>query len=126
MIHHLSVGTNDLKRAQAFYDAVFAVLGLRLLSQDDKSLDYGVGEVFFSLETPVDGKEATPGNGVHIAFTARDPAMVDEFYRVALENGGTEDGPPGLRPEYNPHYYGAFVRDPDGNKIEAVTHAARK
>jgi catechol 2,3-dioxygenase-like lactoylglutathione lyase family enzyme len=51
--------------------------------------------------------------------------MVDEFYRVALAHGGTSDGAPGLRPEYNAHYYGAFVRDPDGNKIEAVTHSAR-
>jgi catechol 2,3-dioxygenase-like lactoylglutathione lyase family enzyme len=51
--------------------------------------------------------------------------MVDESYRVALKHGGSDDGPPGLRPEYNAHYYGAFVRDPDGNKIEAVTHSAR-
>ena len=65
-----------------------------------------------------------PGNGVHIAFTAQDPAMVDEFYRVALDHGGKHDGAPSLRPEYNPHYYGAFIRDPDGNKIEAVTHVA--
>jgi catechol 2,3-dioxygenase-like lactoylglutathione lyase family enzyme len=125
MIHHLSLGTNDLKRAQAFYDPVLAVLGMRRLTQDDKSLDYGVGTVLLSLETPVDGKPATPGNGVHVAFMAIDPAMVDEFYRVALEHGGSDDGAPGLRPEYNPHYYGAFVRDPDGNKIEAVTHSAR-
>jgi catechol 2,3-dioxygenase-like lactoylglutathione lyase family enzyme len=90
------------------------------------SIDYSVGEVMFSLETPVDGKPASVGNGVHIAFAARDPGMVDEFYRVTLENGGTDDGAPGLRPAYNPNYYGAFVRDPDGNKIEAVTHAARK
>lgn len=103
MIHHLSLGTNDLGRAKVFYDAVFAVLSLRLLSRDDKSLDYGVGTIFFSLETPVDGKKATAGNGVHIAFMAQDPAMVDKFHRVALENGGTDDGPPGLRPEYNPH-----------------------
>jgi catechol 2,3-dioxygenase-like lactoylglutathione lyase family enzyme len=124
MIHHLSVGTNNLERARGFYNAVFAVLGLRLLKEDDKSLDYGTGAVLFSLETPVDGKPAAPGNGVHIAFMAIDPAMVDEFYRVALEHGGRDDGSPGLRPEYNPHYYGAFVRDPDGNKIEAVTHSA--
>lgn len=100
------------------------VPGLRLLSRDDKSLDYGVGMVVFSLETPVDGKSASPGNGVHVAFTAEDPDMVDEFYRVALKHGGSGDGLPGLRPEYNAHYYGAFVRDPDGNKIEAVTHSA--
>lgn len=81
-------GTNDLKRAQAFYDAVLSVLGIRLLKRDDTSLDYGVGSIFFSLETPVNGKKARPGNGVHIAFTAQDPAMVDAFYRVALDHGG--------------------------------------
>ena len=125
MIHHLSLGTNDLEKARVFYDPVLGLLGLRLLKEDDKSLDYGVGMVLFSLETPVDGKPATPGNGVHVAFTAEDPDMVDEFYRVALAHGGTGDGEPGLRPEYNANYYGAFVRDPDGNKIEAVTHSAR-
>ena len=125
MIHHLSLGTNDLRKARAFYDPVLAVLGLRLLKQDDKSLDYGVGAVLFSLETPVNGKPASPGNGVHIAFMAEEPDMVDEFHRVALAHGGTDDGAPGLRPEYNAHYYGAFVRDPDGNKLEAVTHSAR-
>jgi catechol 2,3-dioxygenase-like lactoylglutathione lyase family enzyme len=125
MIHHVSLGTNDISRARAFYDPVLVVLGLRLLKEDDKSLKYGIGAVLFSLETPVNGKPAMPGNGVHIAFMAEDPAMVDAFYRVALEHGGAEDGAPGLRPEYNAHYYGAFVRDPDGNKIEAVTHSAR-
>lgn len=125
MIHHLSLGANDLEKARAFYSPVLAVLGMRLLKDDGESLDYGVGAVIFSLETPVNGKPASPGNGVHVAFMAEDPDMVDEFYRVALENGGADDGPPGLRPKYNAHYYGAFVRDPDGNKIEAVTHSAR-
>ena len=125
MIHHVSLGTNDVKRARSFYDRVLGVLGLRLLKEDEKSLDYGVGAIMFSLETPVDGKTASSGNGVHVAFVAQGPEMVEEFYRVALENGGSDDGAPGLRPEYNAHYYGAFVRDPDGNKIEAVTHSAR-
>jgi catechol 2,3-dioxygenase-like lactoylglutathione lyase family enzyme len=126
MIHHVSLGTNDVKRARSFYDPVLGVLGLRLLKEDETSLDYGVATIMFSLETPVDGRTASVGNGVHVAFVAQGPAMVDEFYRIALANGGSEDGPPGLRPEYNPNYYGAFVRDPDGNKIEAVTHSARK
>jgi catechol 2,3-dioxygenase-like lactoylglutathione lyase family enzyme len=126
MIHHVSVGTNDLSRARRFYDAVMPLLGLRLLSEDESSLDYGVGEVLFSLESPVDGGTATPGNGVHIAFAAQDPDMVDAFHRTALAHGGEDAGEPGLRPTYNPNYYGAFVYDPDGNKIEAVTLAARK
>jgi len=126
MIHHVSLGTNDVKRARAFYDLVLGVLGLRLLQEDDKSLDYGVATIMFSLETPVDGKAASAGNGIHVAFVAQGPDMVDEFYRMAVANGGSDDGTPGLRPEYNRNYYGAFVRDPDGNKIEAVTHSARR
>ena len=124
MIHHLSFGTNDVARARAFYDPVMAVLGLRLMGRADTALDYGVSSFVLSLETPSDGKPASPGNGVHIAFAAQDRAMVDRFHAVALANGGTDAGAPGLRPKYDAHYYGAFVFDPDGNKLEAVTHAA--
>jgi catechol 2,3-dioxygenase-like lactoylglutathione lyase family enzyme len=67
----------------------------------------------------------TPGNGVHVAFEALDRAMVDRFHAIALANGGTDDSPPGVRPQYDENYYSAFVQDPDGNKIEAVTHSAR-
>lgn len=123
MIHHVSLGTNDIDRAKAFYGPVLAVLGLRLLNRDH-GLNYGAGKFLLSIITPVDGKPASPGNGVHIAFEARNRAMVDDFYRTALDNGGTNDGAPDLRPEYNGNYYGAFVRDPDGNKIEAVTYSA--
>ena len=79
----------------------------------------------FSLEKPSDGQPASAGNGVHIAFDAGTRAQVDEFYRVALANGGADAGAPGLRPEYDANYYGAFVRDPDGNKIEAVSFQAK-
>jgi catechol 2,3-dioxygenase-like lactoylglutathione lyase family enzyme len=125
VIHHLSLGTNDAERARAFYDPLMALLGLRLVKQDSAGVHYGTGEILFSLVTPVDGSRAKPGNGAHVAFAARDRAMVQEFHRIALAQGGTEDGAPGLRPSYDAHYYAAFVRDPDGNKIEAVTHAAR-
>jgi catechol 2,3-dioxygenase-like lactoylglutathione lyase family enzyme len=124
VIHHLSFGTNDVERARAFYDPVLAVVGLRRLDADGTALDYGIGQFLLSLETPVDGEPATPGNGIHIAFAAQDRAMVDLFHRTALENGGSDAGAPGLRPEYDAHYYGAFVRDPDGNKLEAVTYSA--
>ena len=122
MIHHVSLGSNDVARSRAFYDAVLAVLGLRLLKATDGSADYGVSSVMFSIETPVDGKPASAGNGVHIAFAAGGQAMVNEFHGVALRHGGTDAGPPGLRPQYDLNYYGAFVLDPDGNKVEAVTH----
>ncbi len=124
MLHHVSLGTNDAVRAAAFYDPVLAVLGIRRMRMRDGSVDYGSAAAFFSLEKPSDGKAASVGNGVHIAFAAEKRAMVDEFHRVALANGGTDAGAPGLRPEYDDHYYGAFVRDPDGNKVEAVTFSA--
>ena len=125
MTHHLSVGSNDISRAESFYTPLFAVIGWRLISGNDESLDYGTSTVQFSVETPSDGEAAAPGNGVHIAFAAVSRAEVDRFYETALANGGTDAGPPGIRAEYDRHYYGAFVRDPDGNKIEAVTHSAR-
>ena len=125
MIHHLSFGTNDAERARAFYDPVLAVVGIRRMAMRDGSVDYGVGTFLFSLEKPKDGQPASVGNGAHVAFAAENRAMVDQFYRVALANGGTDAGPPGLRPEYDANYYGAFVRDPDGNKVEAVTFAAQ-
>lgn len=124
MIHHVSVGSNDIARARRFYDAVLPVVGLSLMKQADRALDYGSGQLVFSVETPVDGRPATVGNGSHIAFGVEDRATVNRFHAVALSHGGTSDGAPGLRPEYDAHYYGAFVRDPDGNKIEAVTYAA--
>ncbi|MFC7400046.1 VOC family protein [Chelatococcus sp. GCM10030263] len=125
MIHHVSLGTNDVARARAFYDPLLSLLGLRLIKADEKSADYGTGDVLFSLETPVDGRPASPGNGVHVAFLARDRAMVQAFHDTGLAHGGTSDGEPGVRPEYDDNYYAAFLRDPDGNKVETVTFAAK-
>ena len=124
MLSHVSLGTSDADRAAAFYDPVLAVLGIRKLDERDGSIDYGTSMTLFSLEKPTDGQPASVGNGVHIAFWAGKREQVDEFYRLALAHGGSDAGAPGLRPEYDPHYYAAFVRDPDGNKIEAVTFLA--
>lgn len=120
MLSHVSLGTKDAVRAAAFYDPVLAVLGIRKGIRRGGSIDYSAATIGFSLEAPVDGKPASVGNGVHVAFIAESRAKVDEFHRVALANGGSDGGAPGLRPEYDANYYGAFVRDPDGNKIEAV------
>jgi catechol 2,3-dioxygenase-like lactoylglutathione lyase family enzyme len=125
MIDHISVGTNDLGNARTFYDAVLAELGIRLLSSSNRSADYGVSSILFSIETPVDGKRASSGNGTHIAFAAGSREIVNAFYHAALANGGTDAGAPGVRPNYDAHYYGAFVFDPDGNKIEAVTRSSK-
>ncbi|WP_343518335.1 VOC family protein [Sphingomonas sp.] len=124
MIHHVSVGSSDLERSRVFYQAVIPLLGYRLVSEDEQSLDFGAGVFAFSVERPLDGKPATGGNGTHIAFEARTRADVDAFHREGLANGGRDAGAPGLRPEYDANYYGAFLFDPDGNKIEAVTFSA--
>jgi catechol 2,3-dioxygenase-like lactoylglutathione lyase family enzyme len=125
MIDHLSITTTDLDRAQAFYDAVLAALGYPRVNRRANAIGYGVRDR---------GPDAPPYISVylctgrlepdnrHWAFRAKSRAEVRAFYEAALTHGGTDDGPPGLRPQYHPDYYGAFVRDPDGNRIEAVTH----
>lgn len=124
MLHHVSLGTTDLERARAFYDPVMRELGLGCTLEVDDAIGYGAGITVFSLNLPVDGAPASPGNGVHVAFEVEKREAVDAFFRVAVANGGVGDGEPGLRPEYDGNYYAAFVRDPDGNKIEAVTFVA--
>ncbi len=124
MIHHVSLGTADVARARAFYDPVMHELGMRRTFDVEEAVGYGAGITVFSLNRPSDGAPATPGNGVHIAFEVEKRAAVDAFYRAALANGGSSDGEPGLRPAYDANYYAAFVRDPDGNKIEALTFVA--
>lgn len=124
MIHHVSFGTNDSQLAKKFYIPVLEVVGLRLLNERNGALDFGTGILLFSLEKPSNGKPATVGNGSHIAFALEKRTDVDRFHKVGLENGGTDAGAPGLRPEYDANYYGAFLFDPDGNKIEAVTFSS--
>ncbi|RZF65100.1 VOC family protein [Sphingomonas populi] len=124
MLHHVSLGTTDLARARVFYDPVMAELGLRRTLDVEEAVGYGAGITVFSLNLPADGKPPTVGNGTHVAFEVEKRAAVDAFFRTALANGGDSGGAPGLRPEYDANYYAAFVLDPDGNKIEALTFAA--
>jgi catechol 2,3-dioxygenase-like lactoylglutathione lyase family enzyme len=123
MYSHVTLGTNDFTRAEKFYDAVMAVLGHAAMFKMPMTLAYATptGPKLFILP-PFDGKEARPGNGAHAAFKVDSRATVDAFHAAALANGGTDEGAPGLRPHYHPNYYGAYVRDPDGNKIQAVCH----
>jgi catechol 2,3-dioxygenase-like lactoylglutathione lyase family enzyme len=126
MIHHVSAGTNDIKRARTFYEPLMSLIGFRILTSSDKAVHFGSSDIVFSLETPINGLPATSGNGVHIAFQAPDRQTVRRFYESAIANGATDEGAPGLRENYNANYYCALVRDPDGNKIEAVTFTARE
>lgn len=123
-IDHVSVGSNDIARARGFYLAALTPLGLRIVAEEaGRSCDFGTSGIAFSIETPVDGRAASPGNGVHVCFKAADRAQVKAFHAAALAAGGRDAGAPGLRPHYGEAYFGAFVLDPDGNKIEACCHA---
>ena len=114
---HNCVGTNDLERAGRFYDAALAPLGIgRLGGFLDQGLAYGVRAAEFLVLRPLDGTAATPGNGVTIGFKAPNRVAVDAFHRAGLAAGGSDEGAPGVRGAV-PNAYGAYLRDPDGNKL---------
>lgn len=127
-IDHVSIGVTNMRRSKAFYDAALAPLGMDPIFPVEVGgqlvgVGYGQGDKpTFWIQLPINGQPASMGNGVHVAFAAKTREGVDSFFLAALEQGGVEDGRPGLRTEYHPDYYGAFVRDPDGNKIEACSH----
>ena len=123
VLHHVSLGTNDLKRAKSFYDPLMAALGMRLIKETERIIAYGLTETIFSVEKPVNGDRAVAGNGTHFAFHAGRRKTVRACYEAGLAHGGTDEGAPGIRSEYDPNYYAGFLRDPDGNKIEIVTFA---
>lgn len=120
ILSHVSLGTNDFTRAVAFYDRVLPTVGCRRVLEHDGMVAWGKAFPEFFVQTPLDGATATIGNGTHIGFIAPDTASVDAFYAAALAAGAADEGAPGSRPEYGVPYYGCFVRDLDGHKIEAV------
>ncbi len=125
IISHITLGTNDYEKAASFYDATLKPLGFtRVPKPAGKPPLYAVnGEMpHLYLYKPYDGKPATWGNGTHVAFTAKTRIAVDEFYKEAIANGGSDEGKPGSREGYGPNYYAAYVRDPDGNKLQAVCY----
>lgn len=123
MLHHVSLGVADLRRASAFYDAVLAPLGYVRVWTDAAAVGYGEPGGGDQLAIKQRGPGAVPpGPGFHLAFGAPDRAAVARFHEAALRHGGTDNGAPGLRPHYGPHYYAAFVSDPDGHALEAVVN----
>jgi len=121
MLHHVSIGVRDVARAAAFYDRVLATLGYkRVFEVMPYGIGYGDTAPSLWVQLPHDRNTASVGNGAHIGLIARSKGAVEAFHREALAAGAQDDGPPGPRPDYGPHYFGAFVRDLDGNKIEAV------
>ncbi len=120
IVSHISVGTNDFDRAVTFYDRVLPVLGARRVMQHPGAVAWGRDAPEFWVQTPIDGRPASVGNGTHLGFIATSKDAVHAFYDAALAAGAKDDGPPGPRAEYGAPYYGCFVRDPDGHKIEAT------
>ena len=126
MLDHIGLAISDIRRSEAFYSAALAPLGItKLYEYGPERTDSGGTAIGF-------GKDMMPffwigdservGEGTHVAFNAPNRAAVDAFYEAAIAAGGRDNGPPGLRPKYHPGYYGAFVLDPDGINVEAVSH----
>ena len=120
IISHISIGTNDFDRAVAFYDKVLSTLGCKQIMKHPGAVAYGKMYPEFWVQTPYDGKSASVGNGSHVGFNASTKEEVHKFHEVALSEGGKDDGAPGPRPDYGDAYYGCFIIDLDGNKIEAT------
>lgn len=122
MLLYVTLGSNDLERAGAFYDRALAPLGLKRRKEDEVEIGYGAEGDFrcrLWVVTPFNREAATIGNGSMVALEAESRAAVDAFHAAALAGGGTDEGAPGLRP-FHANFYAAYVRDPDGNKLSAV------
>ena len=117
MIDHLALGVSDMAASRAFYEAALAPLGFEVVMEWKGRVAFGppARPIFFLAPDQ-------PPSALHVSFQARDRDAVDAFHAAALAAGGRDNGAPGMRPQYHPHYYGAFVLDPDGNNIEAVCH----
>lgn len=128
MFSHIFVGVSDFDRALAFYNPLMSTLGIKLRFCERERPWAGWQSSpgprpLFLIGTPYDQEPHERGNGQMVAFLAESRALVDQAYAVALASGGTPEGAPGLRPEYHAHYYGAYFRDPDGNKLCVACHS---
>jgi catechol 2,3-dioxygenase-like lactoylglutathione lyase family enzyme len=124
MIDHISVGVADLERSARFYEAVLSALGLSRLVTRPATIGFGKSYPEFWINLRARMAPVAPESGAHVCLRAKSTGDVDAFHAAALSAGGTSDGAPGLRPHERVRYYAAFVRDPDGNRVEAVTFPA--
>ena len=124
MIDHVSVGVSDLDRSARFYDAALAPLGLTRLVTRPATVGFGKAYPEFWINLRAGMPRVAAESGVHICLRAKTTVEVDAFHAAALAAGGSSDGAPGLRPHDRVRYYAAFIVDPDGNRIEAVTFPA--
>jgi catechol 2,3-dioxygenase-like lactoylglutathione lyase family enzyme len=124
MIDHISVAVRDLERAAQFYEATLASLGLARLVTRPATIGFGKTYPEFWINLRATMAPVEEGSGVHICLRAKSSGEVDAFHAAALGAGGRSDGAPGIRPHDRVKYYAAFVVDPDGNRIEAVTFPA--
>ncbi len=124
MFSHVTVGSNDMARSKAFYDGMTQPLGLVRHLEFPDGIGYGRqdGRPQLWIVRPLDKQSATVANGLTIGLEADTRPAVDAAYAAAMANGGQDEGKPGLRPHYHANYYGAYVRDPDGNKVCIVCH----
>jgi catechol 2,3-dioxygenase-like lactoylglutathione lyase family enzyme len=118
MIDHIGFEVSDLQRSARFYDAVFFALGGRRMIDSEQAVAYGINDP--QLWIVVRGRPPGPGYG-HVALHGSGKAAVDAAHRAGLANGGTDDGPPGQRPQYGRRYYAAYLKDPDGLRVEVVS-----
>ncbi|WP_426609604.1 VOC family protein [Bradyrhizobium sp. McL0616] len=121
MIDHISVGVSDLERSAKFYEAILAALGLTRVVTRTRTIGFGKTYPEFWINLREAMPRVPPESGVHICLRAKATSEVDAFHAAALAAGGASDGAPGIRPHDRVRYYAAFIVDPDGNRIEAVT-----
>jgi catechol 2,3-dioxygenase-like lactoylglutathione lyase family enzyme len=121
MFSHVMVGSNDIDRSKAFYDALFAAIGANLGREDEKGVNYMHNGAVFMVRPPLDGREATHGNGSTIGFTVDSTEQVQAWHDAGVASGGTSiENPPGIRQGRFGPLYLAYLRDPDGNKLCAL------
>lgn len=121
MFTHVMVGSNDVERSRRFYEAALGALGMKNLSQSAERAYFMKDGLGFGVGAPLDGETASFGNGITIGFAASDSEQVNAFHAAGVEHGGTDAGVPGPRPMGPSQAYGAYLRDPEGNKICAYS-----